>query len=197
MSKIIDPIALRVSTRYFNTEKAIPSDDFLSIIKAGSLAPSGFGSEPWKFIKINNTNKALLDALNNQQHALDASNLVCIAYVKEGYINNNPAFMDRFKSIMGLEKYEMYASRIQAIIKSNYFKEQCMFAASNMCIQATALQIDSLIMGSFNEDDLLSLLKLDPQQYGIALVIAFGYARQEIKPKDKRPLEEIYFEIDI
>ena len=51
----------RCSTRYYDPNKKIIQEDFAAILEFARLSPSSVGSEPWKFLVIQN--KALRDKL--------------------------------------------------------------------------------------------------------------------------------------
>lgn len=51
----------RCSTRYYDPNKKISQEDFAAILEFARLSPSSVGSEPWKFLVIQN--KALRDKL--------------------------------------------------------------------------------------------------------------------------------------
>ena len=51
----------RSSTRYYDPSKKISDEDFQCILECGRLSPSSVGSEPWKFLVIQN--KALRDKI--------------------------------------------------------------------------------------------------------------------------------------
>ena len=44
----------RVSTRSYDPARTISDEDFNTILEFGRLSPSSVGSEPWKFLVIQN-----------------------------------------------------------------------------------------------------------------------------------------------
>lgn len=198
MNNIQTIINKRYSARYFDKSKTIDPILYDLIIDAGLKSPSGFGSEPWKFIKIKGDRSKILDSGMKQQAFLDSSELLIVLYVKEKYIIDNPQFLDKFKLIYDDEtKSDYIINFVKDKAKTNYFKEQCMFAAGQMVLQATDLGIDSLLMGGFNEETLAQDLKIDTEHYGIALVIAFGYNLSKGETKPKRTAQEVVTEINL
>lgn len=65
MSTVKEIINKRYSTRYLNPEKKINSEDIETIIEAGRKAPSGYGTEPWKFLIIDGNTEKLSAAMMN------------------------------------------------------------------------------------------------------------------------------------
>lgn len=195
-----ETINKRYSARYFDKSKEIKEEDLNVILEAGQKAPSGFGSEPWKFVLIKGKRNMIFEAMNEQQASIDASELIAFLYVKEAYIKNNPQFIDKYKqSGFDEDKVTMYRQRIEQIVvnRPNYFREQTFFAVSQMVLQATELGIDTLIMGGFKEALLLEKLGLDANLYGISVVVAFGYNTLHQPTRKTRSLEEICLEIDL
>ncbi len=195
---VSEAISKRYSARYFDQTKKISKQDLLRILEAGQKAPSGFGSEPWKFVLIRGNRSSIYEAMNQQQAAVDASELIAFLYVKKDYVMNHSEFMDKYQQGgFDLEKLMAYRQRIEQIVdkRPNYFREQTLFAASQMVLQATALGIDSLIMGGFNETMLLEQLSLNEKEYGISVVVAFGYNTKPQPIRHTRSLDEICFEV--
>ena len=50
----LDIFRRRVSTRYYDPAHNISAEDFAAILDFGRLSPSSVGSEPWKFLVIQN-----------------------------------------------------------------------------------------------------------------------------------------------
>ena len=71
----------RCSTRYYDPNKKISQEDFAAILEFARLSPSSVGSEPWKFLVIQN--KALREKIKPfswgmQLQLDDCSHLVII-----------------------------------------------------------------------------------------------------------------------
>lgn len=49
----------RCSTRYYDPNKKISQEDFAAILEFARLSPSSVGSEPWKFLIIQNKHYAI------------------------------------------------------------------------------------------------------------------------------------------
>ena len=50
----LDIFRRRVSTRHYDPARKISAEDFAAILDFGRLSPSSVGSEPWKFLVIQN-----------------------------------------------------------------------------------------------------------------------------------------------
>lgn len=198
MAKTVqEAVDTRYSARYFDKDKKIDKKDLDLIINAGLKAPSGFGTEPWKFFIIKGDRQKMFKSCYEQQAILDASELVVVAYVKKGYIEKHPEFYDKVKRLPSYagNKAEDLVNRLAS---SNYLREQAIFAASQMVLQATSLGIDNLIMSGFEEDSLLKDLGLDKNEYGLNVVLAFGHNTKPAKTHDdRRPYDEIVSDITL
>ena len=52
--QLIELFNRRSSTRYYDPNKKISNEDFQAILECARLSPSSVGSEPWKFLVIQN-----------------------------------------------------------------------------------------------------------------------------------------------
>lgn len=52
--QVLELFHQRSSTRYYDPTKKISDEDFECILECGRLSPSSVGSEPWKFLVIQN-----------------------------------------------------------------------------------------------------------------------------------------------
>ena len=57
--QLIELLNRRSSTLYYDPNKKISNEDFQAILECARLSPSSVGSEPWKFLVIQN--KTLLE----------------------------------------------------------------------------------------------------------------------------------------
>ena len=86
----------RCSTRYYDPNKKISQEDFAAILEFARLSPSSVGSEPWKFLVIQN--KALRDKLKpfswGMQYQLDDCSHLVIILAKKNARYDTPFFRD-------------------------------------------------------------------------------------------------------
>src|SRR5699024_76390 len=55
-NKVLEAMQLRHETEEYDPNKKISDEDFNYILEVGRLSPSSLGSEPWKFIVIDDVN---------------------------------------------------------------------------------------------------------------------------------------------
>ena len=86
----------RCSTRYYDPNKKISQEDFAAILEFARLSPSSVGSEPWKFLVIQN--KVLRDKLKpfswGMQYQLDDCSHLVIILAKKNARYDTPFFRD-------------------------------------------------------------------------------------------------------
>ncbi len=84
----------RCSTRYYDPDKKISQEDFAAILEFARLSPSSVGSEPWKFLVIQN--KALREKLKpfswGMQSQLDDCSHLVIILAKKNARYDTPFF---------------------------------------------------------------------------------------------------------
>lgn len=192
-----EAVATRYSARYFDKEKSIEKKDLDLIIKAGLMAPSGFSTEPWKFFIIKGDRNKIFASCYEQPAILDSSELIIVGYIKKGYLEKHPEFYDKMNNLPGYSG-EKGIQLINQLAATNYFREQAIFAATQMVLQATSIGIDNLIMSGFDEDSLLKDLGLDKNQYGLTVALAFGYnTKPAANHGGKREYDEVVSEIKL
>lgn len=84
----------RCSTRYYDPNKKISQEDFAAILEFARLSPSSVGSEPWKFLVIQN--KALREKIKpfswGMQFQLDDCSHLVIILAKKNARYDTPFF---------------------------------------------------------------------------------------------------------
>ena len=181
---VLDAVNNRFSARTLNKDKKICSEKIDVILNAGIKAPSGYGIEPWHFTVLSGDLSKASDACFNQPHVSNASHLIVVSTVKEEYIVNNKNYLyDKFEnSGIPREKADDFLKLFDGKM-NQYFREQAMFASSQMILQATELGIGTVPMGGFSPDMIADLADINPKMYEPTLVIAFGYSTIDKKQR--------------
>lgn len=167
----------RVSASSF-LSKEVKDRQVVTILNAGCLAPNAIGLEAWNFYVITDDKSKLQKAFN--RHELINQSAFCViitAPTIECFKQERVIYQKRLaKKGIELEKATFY---IDVIIKQknvNYLREQTIFAANSMILQAEELGIQSTILGGYNTTDIASVIGVDESRHQICSVIAFGYA---------------------
>ena len=199
----------RVSTRYYDPARKISAEDFAAILDFGRLSPSSVGSEPWKFLVIQNQGlreKIKPVAWGMQATIAEASHLV-ILLVKKHARYDSPFFselMDRRgftpeQRAAALERYRSFQTHDIAIADDeralfDWASKQSYIALANMLTGAAMLGIDSCAVEGMDyaavEHILAQAGLLDPAEYGVSVAATFGYRARDIQPKPRRDAAE-------
>ena len=205
----LDIFRRRVSTRHYDPARKISAEDFAAILDFGRLSPSSVGSEPWKFLVIQNQGlreKIKPVAWGMQSSITEASHLV-ILLAKKHARYDTPFFselMDRRgftpeQRAAALERYRSFQIHDIAIADDeralfDWASKQSYIALANMLTGAAMLGIDSCAVEGMDyaavEHILAQAGLLDPAEYGVSVAATFGYRARDIRPKPRRDAAE-------
>ena len=205
----LDIFRRRVSTRHYDPARKISAEDFAAILDFGRLSPSSVGSEPWKFLVIQNQGlreKIKPVAWGMQSSITEASHLV-ILLAKKHARYDTPFFselMDRRgftpeQRAAALERYRSFQTHDIAIADDeralfDWASKQSYIALANMLTGAAMLGIDSCAVEGMDyaavEHILAQAGLLDPAEYGVSVAATFGYRARDIQPKPRRDAAE-------
>lgn len=208
-SQTLDIFHRRVSTRYYDPARTISADDFAAILECGRLSPSSVGSEPWRFIVVQN--RVLRDKLKpvawGMQATLDDASHVVIILAKK-HARYDSAFFDAIvkkRSSNDTEAQRIYqryrdfqtndlriADDERALF--DWACKQTYIALANIMTGAAMLGIDSCAVEGMDyaavEHILAQAGLLDPAEYGVSVAATFGYRARDIQPKPRRDAAE-------
>ena len=205
----LDIFRRRVSTRYYDPARKISAEDFTAILDFGRLSPSSVGSEPWKFLVIQNQElreKIKPVAWGMQATIAEASHLV-ILLAKKHARYDSPFFSELMnrrgftpeQRAAALEHYRNFQTHDIAIADDeralfDWASKQSYIALANMLTGAAMLGIDSCAVEGMDyaavEHILAQAGLLDPAEYGVSVAATFGYRARDIQPKPRRDAAE-------
>lgn len=181
---VTEAINNRYSSRYYK-QGEINEEVIDKIVEAGQKAPSGFGSEPWQFYVLRGNLDEVYESASKQQHVKDANFVVALVNYKQQLLEDKPELIK--------EKYETFdEGKKQRYIKAltekgdQYLREQLMFAASFMVLEATSQGVGSVIIGGFDQGKMAKVLDLNTKYYEVGLMISFGLDSKETPTARKR-----------
>ena len=207
---ILDAFKRRAATSYYDGSRKIGDEDMNFILELGRLSPSSVGSEPWRFVVVQN--RALRDAIKpvgwgvaNQLD--DCSHLLVILAKKNARYDS--AFMrdvlirrglsgEQLQA--GLARYKQFQTEDlkQAANEQTLFDWACKqtyIALANMMTGAAMIGIDSCPIEGFNYAAVNKIFAdagiFDPVEWGIAVMATFGYRSRDIMPKARKPFDEV------
>lgn len=206
---LINAFHYRVSTRSYDANKKIPDDEFNAILELGRLSPSSVGSEPWQFLVLQNTD--LRQALKPYCWGIPtmetASHIVAIL-AKKNARYDTPYFaeiMNRRKlegeaREKALAVYQKFQAQDIAILDNertlfDWASKQTYIALANMMTGAALMGIDSCPIEGFDYQEVNRILVenglFDPTEWGVSVMVTFGYRNKEIKPKARKSFDEV------
>ena len=204
--KFDEILKFRHACKVFDENKKISDDEFDKIIEAGRISPSSMGLEPWDFwlIKDESLRLNLKKVCWNQAQFSTASHiLVVFAKIKDLKINSQYVReMVERRVDKNSQEHDAFIEKINNFLKNNigqsdleiyaWTKAQCFLAAQNMMNMAANLGIDSCpIEGFSSADELQKVLNVDIKDKRVALILTFGYRKNNQPKKIRRKKEEI------
>ena len=208
--QIIAMMRQRAATRAYDGTRKISDEDFQTILECARLSPSSVGSEPWRFLVVQNPTirQALKTvAWGMASQADDASHLVVILAKKNARFDT--PFFEKVVERRGLTgeqkqqtltRYQKFQQEDIAVLENertlfDWASKQTYIALANMMTGAALLGIDSCPIEGFHYAQVNRILVnhqlFDEQEWGVSLMVTFGYRAKEIKPKSRQELSEI------
>ena len=213
-NKFLDAMMFRHACKEFDVTKKISEDDFNAILEMARLSPSSFGFEPWKFVIVQNEvlrEKLKAFSWGAQGQLPTASHfMIILARKKKGMLYNSAYIQHMLEDVMQLPEdivklfnqfYKKFQEEDFKLLESDralfdWATKQTYIAHANMMTGAATMGIDSCPIEGFDMDQtelfLRDELNIDTQEFGAAVMAAFGYRKDEPKrEKVRQSLEAI------
>jgi nitroreductase len=211
-NRFLDAMMFRHACKEFDISKKISDKEFNLILDMGRLSPSSFGFEPWKFVIVQNSKlrEKLKEFTWGAQGQLPtASHFVIILARKKKSMIYSSSY------ISSMLEYKQLPEDVQALYKEFYEKfqkddfnllqndralfdwtcKQTYIALANMMTGASAMGIDSCPIEGFDskkaQEFLKDELKIDSEEFGVSVMVAFGYRKDEPRDKSRLAIEDI------
>jgi hypothetical protein len=191
----------RHAAKQFDETKTIDEETIYSILEVGRLSPSSFGLEHWKFVVVESQElkEKLQEVSFNQKQVGTASHVVVFLakkkdlrahsqYVKDIFISRIP---DLKIAEQLIDVHAGFVSQLNEDQFDAWCKKQCYIAAANMMTYAKMIGVDSCPMEGFIEEKVLEVLGKNKEEYGVALIVPFGYANDIKREKARLPFEKV------
>ncbi|WP_298078107.1 NAD(P)H-dependent oxidoreductase [uncultured Abiotrophia sp.] len=210
---IRDLLKRRYACRDYDPNRKISDQDFHLILEAGQLAPSSYGFEPWHFLVIESESlkQALAPiALGAQKALASASHFVIILSRTQDSLRYDAPYIDyMMREIQGLpedlcefkqQRFETFQKEDFDLLSSeratfDWASKQSYLALSQMMQVAALRGIDSLAMEGFNRQAVTDLLTerglLESSEWGVSVMVAFGYGLGSVPQKTRQPLNQL------
>lgn len=207
---VLNAFHFRAACRVYDPHRKISREDMDYILELGRLSPSSVGSEPWKFLVLQNQaiQEELAPVCWGIKHPMsEMSHLVVILAKKNARYDS--AFMKTSLQKRGLTpeqlektllRYKEFQEVHMKVLENeralfDWCSKQTYIALGNMMTGAAMIGIDSCPIEGFNYDIVNQILSeaglFDPNEYGVSCMITFGYRAASIKPKYRKPTEDV------
>lgn len=200
----------RASTRSYDATRKISDDEFLAILECARLSPSSVGSEPWQFLVIQNPDlrKALKPVSWGMANTVETASHVVVILAKKNARWDSPFFDEVIarrgltdeNKVKALAVYQKFQEQDIAVLDSertlfDWAGKQTYIALANMMTGAAFLGIDSCPVEGFDYKAVNEILAdeglFDPNEWGVSVMVTFGYRNKDIRPKSRKTLDEI------
>jgi len=208
---ILDAFNFRHACKTFDPARKIPAEDFNLILETGRLSPSSFGYEPWRFLVIQNMalREKLLTVTWGAKGQFPSASHVIAILVRKDDMRPGSAYTENFMRNVQKLPEEGIARRTKfyrQFHESDFRLQdpralfdwgcrQAYIALGNMMTAAAMLGIDSCPIEGFNqagaEQVLVDAGVMDPKQFGLAVMVAFGYRINPQPAKTRQAQDQV------
>ena len=208
--QVLDAFHFRAACRAYDPTRKISREDIDYILELGRLSPSSVGSEPWKFLVLQNVTirEKIAPVSWGIKHPMnEMSHLVVILAKKNARFDSE--FFRTSLEKRGLTPEQMSATIARyktfqtddiQILESertlfDWCSKQTYIALGNMMTGAALIGIDSCPIEGFHYDKMNECLAkeglFDPQEYAVSVAATFGYRSRDIAKKSRKGLDEV------
>ena len=198
--EVLEAVRSRASVRFFR-EDPIPEDLIREILEAGIRAPNAGGAEQWFFVVVKSEEKrreihrlllrAHLEYFRSRREPLPEEKLEKLASRIERGMYRAPLYIAAYVDLRRKIMRDEYGD-----IEWMMALESVSAAIENMILAAWSRGIGSVWLGVpvLLEEEFDRILK-PPRGTKLAAIVAFGYPGAPVKPRRRRPLEEVSIEV--
>ncbi|MCM3196913.1 NAD(P)H-dependent oxidoreductase [Priestia megaterium] len=209
--EILKAYQFRYATKDFDPTKQISDEDFEFILETGRLSPSSIGSEPWKFLVVENEElKQKLKAVSwGAQRQLPTASHFVILLARTDVRYDSDYILDNYKNVQKMPEdileqmihgLKTFQEDFRLLENERYLfdwaSKQTYIPLGNMMTAAAQIGIDSCAIEGFNYDQVHDILKnegfLEDGKFDVSVMVAFGYRIHELKrEKTRRSLDQV------
>ncbi len=209
--QVLDAALYRYAIRDYDPTKKISEEDFNAILEIARLSPSAMGTEPWKFLVVQNPQireKLKPFSWGMKTQLDDASHLVFLLAHKNMRYDND-FFRHKLQKLglsgerleSKLAHYKNFQENDIEVLDNartlfDWTSKQTYIVLGNMMNGAAMMGIDSCAIEGMNykavTDILVSEGLFDPQEYGVSVAVTFGYRSDKVlPPKSRKNMEDL------
>jgi nitroreductase len=186
MTDLKTALAWRYATKKFDPSKKVSDADLQSILEAGNLAPTAYGLQPFRVIKIEDPElrSKLREVSYGQPQVTEAGTLLLLARrtdIDEAYITE---YVGRIAEIRAMDTADLEGFKATMIgdiagrtleNKNSWAGRQAYIALGTMIAQASLLGVDTGPMEGFVNSQIDEVLGLKEQNLESLAYLALGY----------------------
>ncbi|MEG9487551.1 NAD(P)H-dependent oxidoreductase [Mannheimia indoligenes] len=208
--QVLEAFNFRSACRNYDPARKISKADMDYILELGRLSPSSVGSEPWKFLVLQNPEirSKIAPFSWGIKHPMEEMSHLVIILAKKNVRYDSQYLRDSLikrglteQQIEGsIARYKSFQEEDMKILESeralfDWSTKQTYIALGNMMSGAALIGIDSCPIEGFHYDKVNQILAdeglFDLNEYGISCMVTFGYRNKDIKKKSRKPVEEV------
>ena len=186
----LEIFARRRATRAYDPDRRVSDEDFAAILEFARLSPSSVGTEPWKFLVIQDPElrEKLKPIAWGMAGALDDASHLVVLLAKKGLRYDTPWMrrtlegrnLTEEQMQAALERYGSFQKNDMKILESDralfdWASKQTYIALGNMMTGAAMLGIDSCPIEGMNYEAVNELLVsaglFDPEEFGVSVAV--------------------------
>lgn len=208
---VLAAFRFRHACKQFDPKRKIPDADFDTILECGRLSPSSFGLEPWNFVVIQQPElrqKLLATVWGAQGTLPTASHYLALLYRKN--MRFDSAHVQHMMSDVQHLAEDVRQAKLARVGKfqqtdhhvldsdrnlEDWAAKQTYIALGNMMTAAALLGIDSCPIEGFDMAGTEAILAaadvLDTAEFGLAVMLAFGYRVNPQPAKTRQPMADV------
>ena len=174
MNEFLTLVSKRESCRDFS-DRPVERENLLSILEAARLAPSACNSQPWSYVVSDKPEISELVAQSTQKMGMNKFTSGCPVFITVINRGGNAS-----------------SKAGEKVLKKDFSTIDVGISVAHLCLAAQDAGLSTCILGWFSADKLRRALALSLTDR-VELVIAVGYAREDIlpRPKKRRKIDEI------
>ncbi len=202
--EILAALKWRYAVKVFDQNKKVSQEDVQTILEAGRLAPSSSGTEPWKFILVENPEiRKQMRGEKGQPKITDASHLIVIGRRTDA-LSLAPELIARTgktqaktaEELSGLKKSvdAGVSKKTTEGTIDGWLAAQTYIPLGIMVMTAALLGVDAGPMEGFDPMKINEILGLSAKNLSAVTMLALGYRGDDkyaALPKTRRPFDEV------
>lgn len=198
MENIFEAMTERRSTKNYDPDIEIPTEELVEILEYAGRAPSAWNLQQWHFLTFHNkeAQEKLLPIAYNQQQIVDASAVIAVLGDLEANKNTDPVFDPSIeKGEMTAELKDILTGQIEGAYSRDQYPRDAAFsnaslAAMQLMLAAKGKGWDTCPIGGFNPQKLMEEFDVS-ERYIPIMLITIGKPVKEARKTDRLDIKSL------